>query len=125
MLFLTDTNLETSQYAITLLISLYEQKLQKNQRLLPPCQMPSFQDPEIQEVSLSYFCSSVPATDGHHIERPSKRARLASVNDDQILNDMRSNVVSNIYSLLGLQVNAALSGLSQNAVYDITISIFV
>ena len=87
--------------------------------------MPSFQDPEIQQVSLSYFCSSVPATDSCHIERPSKRARLATVNDDQILNDIQSNVISNIYSLLGLQVNAALSGLSQNAVYDITISIFV
>ena len=88
--------------------------------MLPPCQMPLFQDPEIQQTSHSYFCKSVPDTDNCDTERPLKRARLAIITGDQIVNDVRSSIVSSIYSLLGLEINTALTGLSQNAVYVTT-----
>lgn len=77
--------------------------------------MPSFQDLEIQQTTHSYFCNSVPDTDNHDIERPSKRARLATVNGDQTMNGVRPNIVRNIYSLLDLQDNPSLTGLSQKA----------
>ncbi len=99
---------------------LHEQKSRTKLRFLPQRQMPSFQDPEIQQISHSYFCDPVPDTGNHDVERPSKRARIAAVDSDPTMIDMRSNIVSKIYSLLGLQVDKALSGLSQNAVYVTT-----
>ena len=85
--------------------------------------MPSFQDPDIQQASLSFYCSSVSGVDSHDVERPSKRARLATVNDDQIANDVRSKIVCKIYSFLGLQVNTALDGLSRNVAYVTTLQV--
>ena len=87
--------------------------------------MASFQDSDIHQASVSYFCNSVPSIDSHDIQRPSKRARLATVNGDQTVKDARSSIVSKIYSLLGLQVNMALTGLSQNAVYAPTLPISI
>lgn len=116
MLILTGIDSKTSQYAISMIISLHERRALQNLYLLPPSQMPSFQDPEIQQTSHSYFCDSVPNIDNHDVERPSKRARLGAINGDQTMNDVRSNIVRKIYSLLGLQNDTALTGLSQNAV---------
>lgn len=116
MLLLTVTDSQTLQYAISFIFSLYEQNPLQNLRLLPPDQLPSFQDPEIQQTSHSYFCNSVRDTDNNDVERPSKRARLATVDGVQTMGVVRSNIVSKIYSLLGLQDNATLAGLSQNAV---------
>ena len=79
--------------------------------------MPSFQDPELQRISLRCFCNPRPATNTFGVERPPKRVRLATVNGDESIKDVRSNIVCYIYSLLGLQVNMALTGLSQNAAY--------
>lgn len=115
MLLLTATDSQTSQCAISLTILLHEQNTQQNSYLLPPCQIPSFQDPEIQQISHSYFCNSLPNTDNHDVERPSKKARLVTVNGVHNTDSLLSNIVSSIYSLLGLQDNAALTGLSQNA----------
>lgn len=81
--------------------------------------MPTFQDPELQQASLSYFCTPLPGRDSHDVERPSKRARLATANGNQTAKDLRSSIVSKIYSLLGLEVNTALTGLSQKASYAI------
>lgn len=78
--------------------------------------MPSFQDPQIQQLSHRYFCNPVSNADNHDLERPSKRARLATENDVKPTADVRSNIVRRIYSLLGLQDNHTLAGLSQNAV---------
>lgn len=116
MLLLTATDSQIPQYAISFVISLHDQDPQPNLRLLPPSQMPTFQDPEIQRTSHSYFCNSVLGTDHLDVERPSKRARLATVDGDRTMNDVRSRIVSKIYSLLGLQDNTTLTGLSQNAV---------
>lgn len=99
-----------------MIISLHERHALQNLYLLPPSQMPSFQDPEIQQISHSCFCDSVPDIDNHDVERPSKRARLAAISGFQTMNDVRSNVVHKIYSLLGLQNDTALTGLSQHAV---------
>lgn len=78
--------------------------------------MPSFQDLEIRRTSHSYFCNSVPNTANRDIERPSKKARLATVDGDQTMNSVRSDIVSSIYSLLDFHDNAVLTDLSQNAV---------
>lgn len=77
--------------------------------------MPSFQDPQIQQLSHSYFCNSLSNTDKHDFERPSKRARLATDSGFKPTDNVRSKIVRRIYSLLGLQDNPALTGLSQNA----------
>ena len=87
--------------------------------------MPSFQDPDIQQASLSFYCRSVAGIDSYDVERPSKRARLATVNDDQTVNDVRSNIVCKIYSFLGLQVNMALDGLSKNVAYATTLRVSI
>lgn len=58
--------------------------------------------------------------DAERVERPSKRARLATTTSNQNMNDLRSDIVISIYSLLGLQVDAALAGLGQNAAYVTT-----
>ena len=87
--------------------------------------MPSFQDPEIQQISHSYFCNSVSDTNNRDIERPAKRARLAVITGDQIMNDVRSSIVSSIYSLMGLEINTMFTGLSQNAAYVNTIHISI
>ena len=76
--------------------------------------MPTFQDPEIHRISRSYFCDSIRDTDDRDVERPSKRARLDNAKSDQTMIDVRSVIVSKIYSLLGLQNNTTLAGLSQN-----------
>ena len=107
------TDLQTSQYALSLILSFYEQKWQQ----LPPSKMPSFQDPEIQKISHSYFCNSVPDTENHNVERPLKKARLAAVGGDHVTNIVRSNAMNRVYSLIGLQVDNALTGLSKNAVW--------
>lgn len=78
--------------------------------------MPSFKDSQIQQISHSYFCNALPNTENHDFERPSKKARLAISSNVRLKDDVRSNIVSSIYSLLGLQHNATLTGLSQNAV---------
>ena len=82
--------------------------------------MPSFQDPDIQQASLSFYCRSVASIESYEVERPTKRARLATVNDVQIVNDVRSNLVCKIYNFLGLQVNMALDGLSNDVAYATT-----
>ena len=87
--------------------------------------MPSFQDPDIRQASLSFYCGSVAGIDSYDVERPSKRARLATVNDDQIVNDVRLNIVCKIYSFLGLQVNTALDGLSNNVAYATTLQVSI
>ena len=86
--------------------------------------MPPFQDPQIQQLSHSYFCNPVSNADKHDFERPSKRARLATINDVKPRDNVRSNIVRRIYSLLGLPDNPALTGLSQNAVYVAAMSLF-
>ena len=87
--------------------------------------MPSFQDPDVQQASLGFYCRSVAGIDSHDVERPSKRVRLATVNDDQIVNDVRSNIVCKIYGFLGLEVNMALDGLSKNVAYATTLRISI
>ena len=87
--------------------------------------MPSFQDPDIQQASLSFYCSSLAGIDNYDVERPLKRARLATVNDDQTVNDVRSNIVCKIYSFLGLEVNMALDGLSKNVAYATTLRVSI
>ena len=99
---------------MSLIISLHEQNPQQKVRLLPPNQMPTFQDPEIHRISRSYFCDSKRDTDDHDVERPSKRARLDNAKSGQTMIDVRSVIVSKIYSLLGLQNDTTLAGLSQN-----------
>lgn len=100
-----------------MIISLHTQSPQPRIPLLSPSRMPSFQDPEIQRISNSYLGSSVSNAENHDVERPSKRARLAIVSGDQTMDGVRSNIVSRIYSLLGIQNNTALAGLGQHAVW--------
>ena len=76
--------------------------------------MPIFQDPEIHRISRSYFCDSKRDTDDRDVERPSKRARLDNAKSVQNMIDVRSVIVRKIYSLLGLQKDTTLDGLSQN-----------
>lgn len=87
--------------------------------------MPSFQDPDIQQASLSIYCRSVAGIDSYDVERPPKRARLATGNDDQIVNDVRSNIVCKIYNFLGLHVNMALEGLSNDVAYATTLRVSI
>ena len=76
--------------------------------------MPTFQDPEIHRISRSYFCDSKRERDDRDVERPSKRARLDNAKSVQNMIDVRSVIVSKIYSLLGLQNDTTLARLSQN-----------
>ena len=99
---------------MSLIISLHERNPQQNLCLLPPDQVPTFQNPEIHRISRSYFCVSKRDTDDRDVERPSKRARLDNAKRGQTMIDVRSVIVSKIYSLLGLQFDTTLAGLSQN-----------
>lgn len=90
--------------------------------LVPPhAPISSFQDPDLYQTYQKFLSTSNIGPAGEDIERPSKRARLSIVNDQDTIRNVRSKILASIHMLLGSEGENRQGGLDQIPLYEILV----
>ena len=72
--------------------------------LFPPyAAISSLQDPELEKTYHRFLSNSKIGAASKDAERPSKRARLSIVNEQDTNRDVRLNILASIHNLLGVK----------------------
>ena len=103
--------LTTFQHAIALTNQLVISGTRSPTLNPPYAPMSSFQDPDLEETYHKFLSASNIAPTGEDLERPPKRARLSTVNEQGMIHDVRSKIVASIHDLLGFEQDNQQGGL--------------
>ena len=81
----------------------------------------SFQDPDLERTYHKFLSTSNIGPAGEDIERPSKRARLSIVNDQDTIRNVRSNILASIHDILGFEGENRQGGLGHIPLYEVLV----
>ena len=113
-IFLKNINhLNAFQHAIALTSRMVISDNQSPTLLPPHAEISSFQDPELEQTYHKFFSNSKIGPASEDVERPSKRARLSIVNEQDSIRNVRSNILASIHKLLGFEQDNSQGGLGQ------------
>ena len=104
-------HLTTFQHAIALTNRLVISGTRSPTLIPPYAPMSSSQDPDLEETYHKFLSASNIAPTGDDVERPSKRARLSTVNKQGMIHDVRSKIVASIHDLLDFEQDNQQGGL--------------
>lgn len=79
----------------------------------PHAPISTFQDPDLEQTYQKCLSTSNIGPASENVERPSKRARLSIINEQNTIRDVRSNILASIQNLLGFEQDDRQGGLSQ------------
>lgn len=106
-------HLNTLQHAIALTIQMVIPDNQSPSLLPPHAEISSFQDPELEQTYHKFLSNSKSGAASKDAERPSKRARLSIVNEQDTNCDVRSNILASIHNLIGFEKDYRQGSLGQ------------
>ena len=110
--FLKNVNhLTTFQHAIALTKQLVTSGTRSPTLILPYAPMPSFEDSDLEGTYHKFLSASNIGPTGEDLERPHKRARLSTVNEQGMIHDVRFKIVASIHDLLGFEQDDQQGGL--------------
>ena len=106
-------HLNALQHAMALTIRMVTPDNQSPSLLPPYAETSSFQDPELEQTYHKFLSNSKLGAAGKDAERPSKRARLSIVNEQDTNRDVRSSILASIHNLLGFEQGNRKGSLGQ------------
>lgn len=115
--FLENINhLSALQHAIALTHRMVVSGTISPTRIPPHAPISCFQDPDLEQTYQKFLSTSNIGSASEDVERPSKRARLSIFNEQDTIQDVRSNILASIQNLLGVEEDDRQGGLGQISV---------